>query len=161
HHMCHCHFYRLRCSETFYRNQYLSISPTMKLTAQGKTIDTVQVAQIQVSQMTSGEKQMSKPPLIINKTSAVYNNLLFIKSQRIGRYEDNRILKEASIVDVYNLANGSYVGSIYIYNIDNQEMTSFRVNGNNLYVLSGKYLSVNRINKKITDTYEVPNKKSK
>ena len=133
----------------------------MKLTAQGKTIDTVQVAQIQVSQMASGERQMSKPPLIINKTAAVYSNLLFIKSQRIGRYEDNRILKEASIVDVYNLANGSYVGSIYIYNIDNHEMTSFRVNGNNLYALSGKYLSVNRISKKITDTYEVPNKKSK
>jgi hypothetical protein len=131
----------------------------MKLTAQGKTIDTVQIAQIQVSQMASGERQMSKPPLIINKTAAVYSNLLFIKSQRIGKYEDNKILKEASIVDVYNLANGSYVGSIYIYNIDNQEMTSFRVNGNKLYALSGKYLSVNRISKKITDTYEIRNKK--
>lgn len=143
----------------YYRNQYLSISPTMKLTAQGKTIDTVQIAQIQVSQMASGERQMSKPPLIINKTAAVYSNLLFIKSQRIGKYEDNKILKEASIVDVYNLTNGNYIGSIYIYNIDNEEMTSFRVNGNKLYALSGKYLSVNRISKKITDTYEIRNKK--
>jgi hypothetical protein len=145
----------------YYRNQYLSISPTMKLTAQGKTIDTVQIAQIQVSQMTSGEKQMSKPPLIINKTSAVYSNLLFVKSLRIGKYEDSRILKEASIVDVYNLLNGSYVGSIYIYNLDNHEMSSFRVNGNKLYALSGTYLSVNRISKKITDSYEAPYQKSK
>ena len=127
----------------------------MQLITKGKTIDTVHKAEIKVAALSTGDRQMAKPPLIINKTSTVYGNLLFIKSKRIGRYEDENMLKDTSILDVYNLNDGSYISSIYIYHVNGKEMTSFRVTANKIYALSGNYLSVIRLSKKIMDVYSV------
>lgn len=139
----------------YYRNEFLSADRKMQLITKGKTIDTVHKAEIKVAALSTGDRQMAKPPLIINKTSTVYGNLLFIKSKRIGRYEDENMLKDTSILDVYNLNDGSYISSIYIYHVNGEEMTSFRVTANKIYALSGRYLSVIRLSKKIMDVYSV------
>ncbi len=142
----------------YYRNQFLSTNKNIQLIAQGKTIDTVETASITVSSMSTGDKQIAKPPLVVNKATAVYKNLLFIKSDRIGRFEDKTMLEDASIVDVYDLSNSRYVGSMYIYHIDGNKMRSFKVIDDKLYALSGKYLSVNKVPNKVTNEYNTANK---
>lgn len=142
----------------YYRNQFISTNKNIQLIAEGKTIDTVETASIKVSSMSTGDKQISKPPLIVNKATAVYKNLLFIKSDRIGRFEDKTMLEDASIVDVYDLSDNTYVGSMYIYHIDGNKMRSFKVIDDKLYALSGKYLSVNKVPNKITNEYNNANK---
>jgi hypothetical protein len=142
----------------YYRNQFISTNKNVQLIAQGKTIDTVAIASITVSAMSTGDKQISKPPLVVNKATAVYKNLLFIKSDRIGRFEDKTMLKDASIVDVYDLSDNQYLGSMYIYHIDGNKMRSFKVIDNKLYALSGKFLSVNKVPNKITNEYNTANK---
>ncbi|BDU25159.1 hypothetical protein FLGSB24_19030 [Flavobacterium sp. GSB-24] len=137
----------------YYRNEFLTADKKMKLIKKGKTIDTVSKAEIKVAQLSQGESQMSKPPLVINKASAVFGNLLFIKSKRIGKFEDEKMLKDASILDVYNLNDGRYISSMYIYHINGMEMTSFKVAADRVYAISGRYLSVVKLNKKIIDAY--------
>jgi uncharacterized membrane protein YphA (DoxX/SURF4 family) len=139
----------------YYRNQFLTANIKMQQINKGKTIDTVSKAEIKVAELSAGERQMSKPPLIINKASAVYGNLLFIKSKRIGRFEDEKMLKDTSILDVYNLNDGSYISSMYLYHINGMEMTSFKVVENKIYAISGRYLSVIKLPEKIADTYSV------
>lgn len=139
----------------YYRNEFLTADRKIQLIKKGKTIDTVHRAEIKVAALSSGDHQMASPPVVINKTSAVYGNLLFIKSKRIGRYEDKNMLKDTSILDVYNLNDGSYISSIYIYHVNDNEMTNFRVVANKIYTISGRYLSVIKLSEKVMDAYNI------
>lgn len=139
----------------YYRNEFLTADKQMQMIKKGRTIDTVSTAEIEVASLSAGEKQMAKPPVIINKVTAVYGNLLFIKSQRIGKFEDEKMLKDASILDVYDLNDGSYVSSLYVYHVNGNEMTSFKVVYNRIYAISGRFLSVVRLHKNITNAYSI------
>lgn len=136
----------------YYRNQFITINPQLQLEKQGKTIDTVSKAEIKVVNLPGGESKMSTPPLVINKATAAYKNLLFINSERIGKYEDKNMLDYASIIDVYNFITGNYLSSLYVYHIDKQKMKSFRVYGNKLFTLTGHYLTVVKLSDKLLDS---------
>lgn len=138
----------------FYRNQFINTDRNLELLSQGKTIDTIETAKIKVSITTNGDKEIAAPPVVINEISSVYKNLLFIKSDRIGKYEDNKMLSQASIIDVYNLSNNTYVGSQYIYNIEKDKLRNFKIIQNKLYGLYGSYLAVVTISDKITEAYQ-------
>lgn len=133
----------------FYRNQYLTFDRNLKLVGTGKTIDTITKAAIKVAYTENGETTMSAPPVTVNKNTAVYKNLLFVHSERIGKYEGKKILKHAVIIDVYDHTNGNYISSMYIYNVEQEKMRSFRIDGNNIYTLTGNYLTAVRLPGKI------------
>lgn len=138
----------------YYRNQFITSNRNLDLISQGKTIDTVQIATIKVSELSNGAKEMAAPPLIINKTASVYKNLLFIKSDRIGKYEGKNMFNQSSIIDVYNLNDNTYVGSQYIYDIEKAKLRNFKIIQNKLYGLYGNYLAVVNLSDKITEAYQ-------
>lgn len=133
----------------FYRNQYLTFDKNLKLIKTGKTIDTISKAVIKVENTANGDATMATPPVTVNKNAAVYKNLLFVHSERIGKYEGKKILKHAVIVDVYDHTNGNYISSMYIYNVEQEKMRSFRIDGNNMYTLTGNYLTAVKLPGKI------------
>jgi hypothetical protein len=65
---------------------------------------------------------------------------LFAISNRLGRYEPEAMLKDASIVDVYNLQKQTYEFSFYLYNYKNEKVKSFKVYGNLLIALTEHYI---------------------
>lgn len=136
----------------YYRNEYLTINQRLELEKTGRTIDTVSRAKIKVVTI-SDESTMAAPPIVISKLSANYKNLLFINSERISKYEDKVMLKHASIIDIYDLNSGNYVSSMYVYNVDNQSLSSFMVYGNHLFTLTGNSLTMLKLNKNITKHY--------
>lgn len=140
----------------YYRNKYLTISKDLKLLSEGKSIDTVSRAQISVARL-SEESTMRTPPLVIHKLAATFQNLLFIYSERIGKYEDQKMLDHAGIVDVYNLNNGAYVSSLYVYHVEGKKMDALMVYGSNLYTLNGNFLSVLSLDATITKNYKMDN----
>jgi len=79
---------------------------------------------------------------------------LFVNSDRIGKYEDDSMLKHATIIDVYNLNTGNYLLSFYLYHMNKQKMKSFKVVGNTIYTLTGNYLSRSVLSKEITAFYD-------
>jgi len=119
-----------------YRNQYIVAHKNLKLDYRGNTIDTINKVQIKVAEVKSrGINTFSTPPLIVNKMSAVSDNLLYVNSTISGQYERDQLWKEASIIDVYDLRDQSYQASFPIYKIGKSSMSSFIVVDKKLYAL--------------------------
>ena len=139
-----------------YRNQYIVANPDLSLVSRGNTIDTVSKAQIKVAYIKSLDaKKMAAPPLSVNKTAAVHNGLLFVNSELIGKYEDIEVWKQASVIDVYDLKDRTYVASLYIYNIEKKKLRALYASGNNLYALIGQKLVSYKLTALITKHYAV------
>ncbi|WP_310555182.1 MauE/DoxX family redox-associated membrane protein [Flavobacterium sp.] len=138
-----------------YRNQYSVTDSNLKLLNRGNTIDTTAHANLKVVTISnSGETKLAAPPLIVNNTSAVFKNTLFVSSNLPGKYESLLMWKKAAIVDVYNLENRSYLLSFYIYNVDGEKMRSLYIEGDNLYALIGSNIIIYKLRKSITVNFK-------
>ncbi|SDI02296.1 Methylamine utilisation protein MauE [Flavobacterium omnivorum] len=138
-----------------YRNQFIVTDVNLKFQYRGNTIDTTAHAKLKVVTISSsGETKLAAPPLLVNKTSAVHNNLLFVASNLPGKYESLVMWKKASIIDLYNLDNRAYLLSFYIYDNDNKKMRSFCLEGNYLYALIGEKLISYKLRKSVTKNYQ-------
>ncbi|MEL1254086.1 MauE/DoxX family redox-associated membrane protein [Flavobacterium sp. DGU38] len=125
----------------FYRNEFIIADKTGKLDYRGQTIDTTTKAKIKVSYLNNhSERKMSAPPFIVNANAAVYENLLFVHSKIKGKFENDKIWDQASIIDVYNLNNNSYLLSFPLYNIADKKLDSFIVTSKYLYAIIGNEL---------------------
>ena len=138
-----------------YRNEFVVANDSLDLKYIGKTIDTTSKAKIKVSYLsTRNQKKMSAPPLIVNKTSTVYKNLLFIHSTAHGLYEPKDIWSQASTVDVYNLNDASYVSSFYVYNIGDDKIRSILAHENYLYALIGNHIVCYKFSNSLLEHYK-------
>ncbi|SHM89488.1 DoxX family protein [Flavobacterium chilense] len=138
-----------------YRNEFIVADSLLNLGYRGKTIDTVSKAQIKVATVTSRqEMKFSAPPVIVNKTSAVCKNLLFVNSALLGKYEPEEMWKDASVIDIYDLNTNSYKGSFYIYHIKNEKLKNFFILGNNFYGFIGPYLVHYKLSSKLINSYQ-------
>lgn len=136
-----------------YRNQFIVAEPNLNLLYRGNTIDTITKAQIQLIQLKDGKgKTFAKPPLIVNKVSAVEGNLLYVNSTLPGLYETEELWKTASIIDVYNLTDKTYRSSFPVYNIGNKKMRSMLVTGKLLYALIGDKIVCYKLREHLTQT---------
>ncbi|MFI1770564.1 hypothetical protein [Thalassobellus citreus] len=127
----------------FYRNQFMVMNSSLELLHREKTIDTVSKAQIQLTPINkNGEVKMKAPPLEINKTATLYQNLIMFHSNRLGKYEERTMLNQASIIDVYNWKKQTYLFSFYIYNIHQKGVKEFNIYDNHLVAIIDNVLSV-------------------
>ncbi|WP_159798920.1 MauE/DoxX family redox-associated membrane protein [Flavobacterium sp. MK4S-17] len=125
----------------YYRNQFLLADNRLNLISRGKTIDTIDKAQVQVAYVKSHrEYKLSAPPLTVNNNACIDNGFLFVQSALRGRFEKEDMWREASIIDVYDAAANRYISSFYVYHERGEKLRSFMVNGNHFYGLLGRYL---------------------
>ncbi|PZR19105.1 MAG: hypothetical protein DI539_15140 [Flavobacterium psychrophilum] len=137
-----------------YRNQYLITNPQLEHLSKGKTIDTNSIAKIKVgTSRQSGFSQLSAPPLVVNKYSTVYKNLLFIQSVNLGRFEPTNMRKESSTIDVYNMKNGKYIASFYVYHEQDKKLRTFAVYEDAFYAMVGTSIIKYNLGKNITSEY--------
>lgn len=127
----------------YYRNEFIVANSDAKLDYRGHTIDTNAHAKIKVSYLKNGtERRMSAPPLVVNAHTAIANHHLFVHSKVPGRFENDRLWEQASIIDVYDLNKKTYVLSFAIYNKYNSKLQSFFVTSTHLYALIGNHLEI-------------------
>ncbi|MBP4137251.1 MauE/DoxX family redox-associated membrane protein [Flavobacterium geliluteum] len=127
----------------YYRNEFMVADDNVKLSYRGHTIDTISRAQIKVAYLKDNtERRMATPPMTVNANVAVHANLLFVNSKIQGRFEDMKLWKQASIIDVYDLKKKAYLMSFAIYHIEDKKLQSFRVTDTHLYALIGDELAV-------------------
>ncbi|ALM50130.1 hypothetical protein AMR72_15240 [Flavobacterium psychrophilum] len=125
----------------YYRNQFLVADGDLNLLYRGKTIDTVSKAQLKIVKIKStGDVKLARPPLTVNKTTAVYGNLLFVRSGLRGRYEPPEVWQQASVIDLYDIVKNEYVSSFYVYNKDGKPFQYFIADQNGLYTITGNKL---------------------
>lgn len=138
-----------------YRNQFTVADKNLNITSKGNTIDTITQAKLSIAKdKKRQQRQFSKPPLFVNKSSAVYKNLLFVNSSIPGRFEDDRMWKRTSIIDVYDLSQKSYLLSFTINNLNDKKLKSFIVYDNQLYALIGNHMINYKIDNQITSKYK-------
>jgi uncharacterized membrane protein YphA (DoxX/SURF4 family) len=120
----------------YYRNQFIVADSQLKLSYRGHTIDTNSVAKLKIAYLPEqGIKQFSAPPFTVNASSSVFKNLLFVHSNLEGKFESQKMLNQASVVDVYDIVENSYQFSFYVYHHNRQKMRSFVVTNSHLYAL--------------------------
>ncbi len=125
----------------YYSNQFITATLDFRKANIGRTIDTVTKADINVVYDESARtKTISKPIPSINKYSCTSGRYLFTVSDRLGRYEEEAMLREAAIVDVYDLVKNTYEFSFYLYDYRKERVKSFQVYGNLLVALTKNHL---------------------
>lgn len=143
----------------FYRNQFILMDRNLNLLKRQHTIDTVKIAQIKVAELKDTKiSKMKAPPMTINKMAALYKDLLLINSDRLGKYEDKDILKEASIIDVYNWKKESYEFSFYLYGIGKEQAKEFGVYEAYVIALIDNQLSVYKMRQQFNESLAYNNK---
>lgn len=136
-----------------YRNQYILANDQAKVLYRGNTIDTISTAQIEITEVPGHKKKtFSKPPLIVNKSSAYFNGLLFVNSLLPGRYEDDDLWKTSSIVDVYDVASRTYRSSFTVADAGGKKMRSMFVVEGKLYALINNQLDCYRLREHLTQS---------
>ncbi|WP_432222954.1 MauE/DoxX family redox-associated membrane protein [Flavobacterium sp. TMP13] len=143
-----------------YRNQFTVVDRNLMIDFRGKTIDSIGHAKLEVVTIPShGVRKLRKPALVVNKACAVFDNLLFVNSEIMGRYESIKMWKSASIIDLYNLSDNSYLLSFYLYDEEGKKMKSFAVQNNQLYALIGNQIVRYTMGAAITAHYSTTTKK--
>lgn len=138
----------------YYRNQFIVTDPNLNLVSKGKTIDTISKAQIKVAYNTDrNERKLSAPPLTVNKNGYLHNGLVFVNAALIGKFEDIKMWKQTSMIDVYDVKTSNYIQSFYVYNIDGKKLSRYIVVGNNFYGLVGTHIVCYKLNDLITNRY--------
>lgn len=125
----------------YYRNSFIVASTDFSKVYNGNTIDTVSQVPMEFAYLKStSEKKFAKQPSMIQKYATTTGKYLFVKSDRLGQYESEVMLTQASIIDVYDLEQHTYEFSFYLYHYNNEEVKSFKIYGNRLFGLTKNYL---------------------
>lgn len=125
----------------YYRNEYFITDSNLNLEYRANTIDTTTRAKLKIEKIKStGETKMAAPPLIVNQLTAITNNLLLVNSNLRGRYESKNTWNNATVIDVYDLTNHSYLFSFYVYDEEGFRMKNCYATSEALYIISGHYL---------------------
>ena len=122
----------------YYRNQFIIADDNLNLLYRGNTIDTTTIAKLKVVHIKeTGQRKIASLPATVNQITAVSNQLLFVNSKIIGRFEPKEMWKKAAIVDIYNTTNNTYVSSFYIYEEDKAKLKELYVVDNILFAIIG------------------------
>lgn len=120
----------------FYRNVFEITNKDQTIQTTGNTIDTISQAIVDVALYNKNDAyKLGGNSILVNKLSATYADYLFIHSDRIGRFEDDEVLRSASIIDVYNLDDTTYKFSFYLYHQKKANLNEFRVYKNFMVAL--------------------------
>ncbi|MFN3753725.1 MauE/DoxX family redox-associated membrane protein [Flavobacterium sp.] len=125
----------------YYRNEFIVTDNNLNLEYRANTIDTTTKAKLKIEKIKStGETKMAAPPIIVNQLTAITNNLLLVNSNLRGRFESKSTWSNATVVDVYDLTNHSYLFSFYVYDEEGFRMKNCYATADALYIISGHYL---------------------
>src|SRR5690606_12754445 len=136
----------------YYRNKFLVIDKDLQLIYRGKTIDTVNQVPMDIANLRKTDKRkLNTNVIVINENAATDKNLLFIQTDRLGKFESDNILSHAEIIDVYDLDKRNYAFSFYLYRPSGVRIRAFIVKDLRLYALMGSQLVSYTLNPKIRD----------
>lgn len=138
----------------YYRNEYIVTDSTLSLIHRGNTIDTIKKAKLKIVPLKSGDRELGAPPLTVNKLTAIKENLLFVNSMLRGRFENEKVWKSATAVDVYDFTTQTYLLSFYVHDESGFRMNDFYATNDALYILSGHYLIKYGLGHRITSKFK-------
>lgn len=135
-----------------YRNQFICMDSSLNILYRANTIDTISHAQIKVGSIKSQNAvTLAAPPKVVNRQSCVYKKWLFVNSNITADNENKDAAKLSSVIDVYNLEDGKYRYSFYLFNLGGKRMHSFGVAHGKIFALHDHHLVAYSLNSKYLD----------
>jgi uncharacterized membrane protein YphA (DoxX/SURF4 family) len=126
----------------YYRNEYIVADDKLSFLHRGHTVDTITKANLRiVKNKLSRDTKMSTPPLMVNKNTTVYANLLFVNASLRGRFEEKSVWDLAAIIDVYDYIDKQYKFSFYVYAEGKFMPKDFLATDQGLYTITNNILS--------------------
>ncbi|WP_129750053.1 hypothetical protein [Flavobacterium beibuense] len=125
-----------------YRNQFIVSDKDLSLLYRGHTIDTTTKARLKVVHLKkSGDTKLAAPPYMVNRNTTLYNNLLFVNSELIGRFEERSVREYAKVIDVYDILSNQYKFSFYLYGNDKYKPKEFIATKHGFYSIINQELN--------------------
>ncbi|WP_335965394.1 MauE/DoxX family redox-associated membrane protein [Galbibacter sp. PAP.153] len=121
----------------YYRNSFTIMNLTSKEIRTYQTIDTISKARLKIDTLLNKHQQKLVSSLMVNPSTYVVDQLLYVRSKIKGQYEPDNTWDQSQTIDVYNTANGNYLGSFYIYDESDKKLTDFFIIENSFYGFIG------------------------
>ncbi len=120
----------------YYKNSYEVFDKNLNLKVSGKTIDTVSIPILDIAHHTKKDEfKLGGKSIIVNRQRSTGGDFLYIHSDRLGQYENDKILNTASIVDVYKVTDYSYAFSFYLLHQREKKLREFQVSNSLLVAI--------------------------
>ena len=121
----------------YYRNQFICMDTNLNISYRGHTIDTNNLAKINVATIGSEKSTtMSSPPLLVNDRSCTYNNLIYIQSALLADNQEPDEFYQNATIDTYSLEDGKYLYSFYIPINKGEKLQEFQIIDDTIILLS-------------------------
>lgn len=112
----------------YYRNKYVIIDKNLNKIKLSKTIDTIGNPILDIAYYSKSKSyKLGSKSVMVNKHSTTDGKYLYINSDRLGKYEDDEVLRFAKIIDVYDLRDETYAFSFYLYHQPEGKLNAFRI----------------------------------
>lgn len=131
----------------YYRNQFIAMDTALNVLYRSNTIDPVTTVRIKTARLKDGSVTLATPPYLVNNRSHTNGDYLFIQSNVKARNDDSEHFGKTSVIDVYTLNRGTYIGSFYVPEFGGYKVKEFKVFDSTLVAIQGHYLV----------TYNLPN----
>lgn len=118
-----------------YKNAFIVMDKNLQNGQKFHTIDDLSNQQIEVMHLKDGQKKMKNPPTLVNRSVFAYKGLLFIESDRIGKFENKKKQKQSITIDIYSTDDPKYLGSFYLPNPNSSKKTEFYMKDSCLYLI--------------------------
>ncbi|MGC1631482.1 MAG: MauE/DoxX family redox-associated membrane protein [Gelidibacter sp.] len=133
----------------FYQNSYEIANKNLTHEFTGRTIDTVSKPILDIAYYSKKDQyKLGRKTILVNKQTSTNNNYLYIHSDRLGKYEDGKVLSAAGIIDVYDFQDHYYEFSFYIFHQSGEKLNDFRIDKTLLVALVGDKLWLYRLKPK-------------
>jgi hypothetical protein len=122
----------------YYKNVLLSFDTSLNSVTKFSSIDTISSFKIRTAVVNKGAAAAYTnitPANIINKVSYVQNGLLFNMSTLRADNETDQFFSDHSILDIINLKDGKYLGSIHFPVFKGSKLSKFIISDNRLIAL--------------------------
>jgi hypothetical protein len=129
-----------------YKNEYLVIDANLQSKIVRHTIDTTTHVRIKTQVLeNTKQRKLSSPAWTVNNLSRTYGDYLFINSALMGKFEPEEMWDKASVIDIYDINEGTYEYSFYLLNVMGFKVSDFIVGSDKGYAICGQYLASYRL----------------
>ncbi|HTI09221.1 MAG TPA: hypothetical protein VL832_11720 [Puia sp.] len=133
----------------FYKNLLLSFDTSLDFVNRFYSIDTISSFKMQTGLVKNGDTRAYtniSPANVVNKVNGVQDGLLFNMSALKADNETDAFFYNNSILDIIDLKNGQYLGSIYSPTINGNKLSKFILSDNELIGLYRHSLVIYTLN---------------
>lgn len=120
----------------FYKSKVLSFDTSLSNVTQEKTVDNTYDDDFEISSLKIDDEKRkytnSSPKKVKNYTSCIYDSTVYIRSLIKSNEPQQR---ENDIIDLYDIRNLKYRGSIYINKESNNKMKDFWIIKNRIFIV--------------------------